>query len=234
MPYNLNSPNRLLEPFDPTNVAKWLVSEAIQIDSEPVRNVLFQVAGNLNEFVKWPARAVLLWEGCDRRRPDNKNQKYHRYPESIRQLSKEQRINLDSRPNGPAIAAFQVAGGERPVRFGSSNSWTIHHVYSGKYPYIDKTHTTHASKECRHFTQSAGLIATHPIADAMCDEFPFFAWLVRAESFRRFGYDPDGVFALSRDEFGFIPGRACQILARGDTPLLSGSVESRVSVRRRL
>lgn len=139
--------------------------------------MVHEVAGHLNEFVRWPARAVLLWEGCDRRRPEDKKQKYHSYPQSIRELSRKLEINLDTRPNGPAIAAFLVAGGNRPERFGSSNSWSIHHVYSGKFPYIDKTHTTHASKDCRHFTQSAGLIATHPIADAMCDEFPFFACL---------------------------------------------------------
>jgi hypothetical protein len=218
MPYNLGSPNGLLEPFNPIDAAKWFVLEAIQIESEPVRNVLHQVAGHLNEFVKWPGRAILLWEGCDRKRPDDKKQKYHTYPESIRALSKKQGIKLDTRPNGPAIAAFQMAGGIRPERFGSSNSWTIHHVYSGKFPYIDKTQTTHASKDCRHFTQSAGLIATHPIADAMCDEFPFFAWLVRAESYKRFGYDPDGVFSSNQNEFGFAPGRSCEIFVRTARP----------------
>jgi len=54
-----------------------------------------------------------------------------------------------------------------------------------------------------HFSQSAGLIAVHPIADGLADEFPFFAWLLRAESFNRFGYDPDGVFSKGQDEFGF-------------------------------
>jgi hypothetical protein len=213
MPYNLDSPNGLLEPFDPNNPAKWFVLEAVQIESEPVRNVLHQVAGHLDEFLRWPARAVLLWEDCDRRRPVGKNQKYHRYPESLRVLSKKLGINLDTRPNGPAIAAFQMAGGIRPERFGSSNSWSIHHVYSGKLPYIDRLRTTHASKDCKHFTQSAGLIATHPIADALCDEFPFFAWLVRAESYRRFGYDPDGVFSSHQNQFGFAGGHVCEILA---------------------
>jgi hypothetical protein len=32
----------------------------------------------------------------------------------------------------------------------------------------------HAAKDCNHFTQSAGLIAAHLIADALSDEFPFF------------------------------------------------------------
>lgn len=53
------------------------------------------------------------------------------------------------------------------------------------------------------FTQSAGLVAIHPIADALADEFAIFAWRLRAESFLRFGYDPEGVFSAVQDDFGF-------------------------------
>jgi hypothetical protein len=193
---------------DLNNLEEWFRLETIQIGSEPVRNVLHQVARHLDEFVKWPAQAVLLWEGCDRRR------RYHQYPESLRELSRKLRIDLDGRSNGPAIAAFRIAGGIRPKRLEGSNSWSIHHIYSGKFRYPDQANTTHAVRECRHFTQSAGLIATHPITDAMCDEFPFFAWLVRAESYKQFGYDPDGVFSSNRDEFGFAPGHGYEILVR--------------------
>jgi hypothetical protein len=79
----------------------------------------------------------------------------------------------------------------------------MHHVYSGKFRYIDRTATTHAVKLRDHFTQSAGVIATHPIADALSDEYPFFSWLLRFEAFSRFGYDPDGVFSSSQDDLGF-------------------------------
>ena len=215
MPYNLGSPNGLLEPLDLANMARWFVRETLQIESEAVRHVLHHVAGHLDDFVRWPTRAMLLWDGCDRVAPEGQERRYHRYPESVRQLAKSRRINLDTRPNGPAIAAFQLAGGIRPERFGSSNAWSIHHVYSGKFPYIDRPTTTHASKDCKHFTQSAGLVATHPVADALCDEFPFFAWLLRAESFRRFGYDPDGAFSPSQDKMGFAEGRSCEVLPVG-------------------
>ena len=212
MPYNLDSPNGLLEPFDASNPAKWFVRETMQIDSEPVRNVVRHVALHLKEFIHWPERAVLLWEGCDRKSPDGKKQKYHRYPQPLRDLARQKGIKLDTRPNGPAIAAFQIAGGTRPERFGSSNAWSIHHVYSGKFPYINRTQTTHACKDCKHFTQSAGLIATHPIADALGDEFPFFAWLLRAEAYDRFKYDPDAVFSSEQDGFGFVPDRGCDVV----------------------
>lgn len=212
MPYNLDSPNGLLEPFDLTNMARWFARETFQIESEGVRHVLHHVASNLGDFVHWPARAMLLWEGCNRVAPEGEKRKYHRYPELVRHLAESTGVTLDSRPNGPAIAAFVLAGGVRPERFGSSNAWSIHHLYSGKFPYIDRTSTTHAIKELCHFTQSAGLIAAHPVADALCDEFPFFAWLLRAESFRRFGYDPDGVFSGSRDRIGFAEGHDCEIV----------------------
>lgn len=211
MPYNLDSPNGLLEPVDLSNVARWFVRETLQIESEHVRQIVQHVGGTLNEFVRWPTRAFLLWDGCDRIAPEGTKRKYHQYSKSIRDLAKKSGVNLDTRPNGPAIAAFQIAGGTRPERFGSSNAWSIHHVYSGKFPYVGRTTTTHAIKHCKHFTQSAGLIATHPVADALSDEYPFLAWLLRLESFRRFGYDPDGVFSTAQDEFGFGEGHGCEV-----------------------
>jgi hypothetical protein len=76
-----------------------------------------------------------------------------------------------------------TSGGIRPSRFGSNNAWSIHHIYSGKFPYIGKYDTLHASHDGRHFTQSAGLVAIHPIADQLADEYPFFSWYLRAISF---------------------------------------------------
>lgn len=212
MPYNLESPNALLERIDPTNVERWYVRETLQVESEAVRHVLHHVAGHLEDFVQWPTRAILLWKGCNRVPPRGASQRYHRYPEPIRKLAKTKNIQLDTRPNGPARAAFAFAGGVRPERFGSTNASTMHHVYSGKFPYIDRTTTIHAVKLSNHFTESAGVIATHPVADALSDEYPFFAWLLRFESFSRFGYDPDGVFSSSQDAHGFAEGHTCEII----------------------
>ena len=63
MPYNLESPNALLELIDPSNIEQWFVRETIQIESEAVRHVLHHVVMNLADFVEWPQRAVLLWDG---------------------------------------------------------------------------------------------------------------------------------------------------------------------------
>jgi hypothetical protein len=155
---------------------------------------------------------LLLWPECDRVPPPGKKQKYFSYPAHIREMARAKRLPLDTRPNGPAIASFVLAGGDRPARFGSTNAWSIHHLYSGKFPYCGQQQTTHAAKECLHFTQSAGLIAAHPLADALVDEFPFFAWLLRAHGFIRFGYDPDGVFASMRDKYGFAEGHRCRVI----------------------
>jgi hypothetical protein len=51
--------------------------------------------------------------------------------------------------------------------------------------------------------QSAGLVAIHPVAEALKDEYSYFAWLLRHEAFLRFDYDPDSVFSEKTDEYGF-------------------------------
>lgn len=202
--YNLDSPNSITTPCNLEDLQKWFSIEAQAINDQAVRQVVFDVAENLNSFIRWPVKALLLWPGCDRLK------KYHQYPKVIRDLAIVTNVRgLDSRMNGPAIAAFRIAGGERPPRFGSNNSWSIHHIYSGKFPFVEKSQTLHAAKDSMHFTQSAGLVAIHPIADQMCDEFPQFAWLLRAMSYQRFGYDPDNVFSNDQhDEYGFT-GKSC-------------------------
>ncbi len=214
MPYNLESPNTLLEPIVASDIERWYLRETAQVKPKSVRHILQHVGRHLSDFVQWPLRAVLMWDGCDRCRPDGKEQKYHRYPEAISTLAKAKQIKLDSRANGPSRAAFMFAGGVRPERYGSTNASTMHHVYSGKFPYIGRTSTTHAVKLPKHFTQSAGMIAAHPVADALCDEYPFFAWRLRFEAFDRFGYDPDGVFSRRQNAYGFATGFKCKVVFR--------------------
>jgi hypothetical protein len=212
MPYNLASPSGIVEPCDVNDLAGWLERELRQVPTPAERSVLTTVATQLDAFVRWPAKALLLWHGCNRVPDEGKRQKYFSYPESIKVLAKTAKVRLDTRQNGPAIAAFLIAGGTRPDRFGSSNAWSIHHLYSGKFPYLGRTTTTHAAKHALHFTQSAGLVAAHPVADALVDEFPFFAWLLRGHAFLRHGYDPYSVFSASHDEFGFAAEFSCGIL----------------------
>jgi hypothetical protein len=211
MPYNLTSPNSIAAPCDMSDLDGWLARELQLLPNEAERTVMQVFTAQVDSFVHWASEARLLWPGCDRVPPVGRRQKYFTYPPHIKAMAKACGLQLDTRANGPAIAAFVIGGGTRPSRFGSSNAWSIHHLYSGKFPYLGRSTTTHAAKEPNHFTQSAGLIAAHPLADALADEFPFFAWYLRAQAYLRFGYDPDGVFANTRDDLGFAKGRACRV-----------------------
>jgi hypothetical protein len=181
--------------------------------------VILEVSANIDSFVKWPERAELLWDGCDRKRENAQQQKYHTYPLELRNALPLHRFQ-DGRSNGPAVMAYIVAGGERPLRT-SGRGWNIHHLYDGKFPHPGSTKPSlRAVRDARHFTQSAGLVAVHPIADALADEYAAFAWRLRAESFRRFGYDPDGAFSGAPDEYGFA-GRGCQKIWHCDSLIRS-------------
>jgi len=198
---NLISPNQIKTAVDLDNPLGWFREQLAPFEDAEVRFVALHVAEHLDAFVHFPDRALLLWPGSWRR-----PKQYHRYPDAMKAAAKQAGIQLDGRFNGPAIAAFLLAGGRRPQRFGSNNAWSVHHVYQGKYPYVGRGTSLHAVKDGKHFTQSAGLVAVHPFADQMADEYPAFAWLLRAEAFRRFGYDPDHVFGDDHDEYGFVPG----------------------------
>jgi hypothetical protein len=209
---NLISPRTIETPCDLNDLAGWFAGEVERIEEDSYRLVLSLLVERLDDFVKWPQRALLLWKGTTREK------KYHSYPMLLKLMALDQsvkqgnEIRLDGRTNGPAVAAFCIAGGTRPKRFGSNNAWSIHHLYSGKFPYLGRSETTHAARDGLHCTQSAGLVAVHPLADQACDEYPAFTWLLRAKSFSLFGYDPDHVFSTERhDEFGFV-GKCCAVI----------------------
>lgn len=194
---NLEARNHIRSKCKLTDLASWFESELAAVEGATERKLLRLLVSDINHFVRMPKRARLLL-------PRRVRDKYHSYPRSIKEEAKAAGVGLDGRTNGPAVAAYRLAGGTRPPRFGSKNSWSIHHIYSGKFPYVDRTDTLHAVKAGAHFTQSAGLVAVHPLADQACDEYPFFAWLLRARAYKRFGYDPDKVFHLSaHDKLGF-------------------------------
>ena len=203
------------------NLLGWYSRETEQISTESFRHVAQYVGTHWRDFIRFAERPLLLWQGCDRVKPEGEKHKYHSYPDDIKATAKQLKVRLDGRPNGPARASFEFAGGERPERVGSTNDWTAHHLYSGKFPYIGRTSTTHAIKLGDHFTQSAGVITAHPIADALCDEYPFFAWLLRAISYQKFGYDPDGVFSNDQDKFGFVIGKPCTVFRRASVQTVS-------------
>lgn len=158
--------------------------------SDVERRIIMLVFDNMKHFIRWPERMLLLWPGCARAKGKN----YFNYPESIKSKLKDAGIRIDRRSNGPAVMAFSYAGGERPPKRSTpSQGWNIHHIYDGKHPWPGSSGTLHSVKDGKHFTRSAGLVAIHPIAEALAEEYFYFSWLLRRESYVRFSYDPDKV-----------------------------------------
>jgi hypothetical protein len=136
-------------------------------------------------FFHWPLKAELLWQGVTRHQ-DGERQNCYTYPDYVkRRLGRKP----DGRNNGPAIHAFEMSDGSRPMR------WHIHHIYAGGV-LIPGTNEPilHAVRHPDYFTHSGGLVAAHPMAHYLAHESEFLGWLLRLEAFKRFKFDPDNIF----------------------------------------
>ena len=152
-----------------------------------ILEIVERVWAQKNLFVQWPKTSLLFM-------PGTVSVKYHQYTDEQKRRLRDADIKPDSRSNGPAIMAYRLAGGERPRRVSPGRDWSIHHIYDGQFPGPGAGANTHAVNDGQCFTEAAGLVAVHPIVDALADEVPYFAWLLRREAFDRFGFDPDRVF----------------------------------------
>jgi hypothetical protein len=176
------------------------VREELIMDSTAVVRNLVQTAWQSRaEFVRWPQRERLFSPTAIRKA------KWHTY--TAEQLAEMRVANVkrDERSNGPAVMAYLLAGGERPIRR-KNTGWSIHHIYDGNHPFPGRHATVRAVIDGSLFTQAAGLVAVHPVADALADSNAYFAWLLRAEAFLRFGHDPDKVLAPLAPSNGFLQG----------------------------
>lgn len=176
-----------MNPASPTDLPAWITALRKAVP-EPYLRVVDDVWTNRTAFIEWPSKSFLFMPGTTR------EQKYHKY--TVEQLAqiKAAKARADSRSNGPAVMAYLLAGGRRPKRASDRKEWSVHHIYDGQHPALDAANCTHAVLHPENFTEAAGLVAIHPIADALADEFAYFAWLLRFEAYRRFNYDPDCVF----------------------------------------
>lgn len=156
---------------------------------ESEKRIIQEVWNNNDCFIRWPKEGKLLLGGLTRPKKG-----FHTYPQEIVAELKSKGIRIDTRTNGPAIMSYLFAGGERPARREGKQEWAIHHIYDGRFPLEQGLKSLRAVEDGEHFTHSAGLIAVHPITEALADEYFYFAWLLRRESFIRFNYDPDKVF----------------------------------------
>jgi hypothetical protein len=169
-----------------TEPPAWLATLREAVPAVYLR-VADEVWANRAAFFEWPTRRLLFMPGTVR-------VKYHNYSPEQRAQIRAAGASPDSRSNGPAVMAFLIAGGRRPSRARGHEAWSIHHIYDGQHPAPGKATSIRAVTHGDYFTEAAGLVAVHPIADAVADELAYFAWLLRHEAFLRFGFDPDGVF----------------------------------------
>ncbi len=166
----------------------WMQQMTVAV-RETEWSALLSVCIQPNNFFEWPKRVSLLWPGCVRTEVDGQ----HQYPAAVKDHLDRLGIKADTRTNGPAIAAFLAAGGMRPCWGGEG--WHIHHIYdkTGRISGIT-TEVPHAVHDGNYFTQSAGLVAAHPVAHYLAHQSDLLKWLLRREAFVRFGFDPMAVF----------------------------------------
>lgn len=149
-------------------------------------------------YFRWPSQKRNLCEEYSlnwTRHKDGRKKDCYDYPQQLSDEIAQKGFRVDRRSNGPAIVSFLLAGGERPLRpFPSRWGWTIHHIYDGEHPRFPNGQVPHAVNDPKLFTDSRGLVAVHPFADYIAMREPLLAWLLRWEAFRRFQFDPMGVF----------------------------------------
>jgi hypothetical protein len=158
---------------------------------------ILSICAEPERFFEWPQVGELLWPGCMRGNGDEP----HHYPEEVAErLRRAGFPQPDDRSNGPAIMAFRIAGGRRPMW--ESEGWPVHHIYDGTAPIIGDPPVVHpeahgglhAVQDGRFFTHSGGLVAAHPVAHHLAHQSALMKWLLRREAFLRFRFDPMGVF----------------------------------------
>lgn len=146
---------------------------------------ILSICGEPDRFFRWPQASELLWKGCVRAKKDGE----YVFPPELVTLLRRMKLTPDTRTNGPAINSFQAAGGKRPRWNGEG--WHIHHVFDGTEG------SPHAVEDGNLFTHSAGLVAAHPVAHEFAHRSALLKWLLRRESFLRFGFDPKGDFVAT-------------------------------------
>jgi hypothetical protein len=80
--FNLESPNGLKASCDLAAMGRWFEEEALALPGKVDREIMLAVFSNLDQFVRFPDEALLMWPGCARRA-----RKYHRYPVLIKKIS---------------------------------------------------------------------------------------------------------------------------------------------------
>ncbi|HMJ88301.1 MAG TPA: hypothetical protein VK530_00710 [Candidatus Acidoferrum sp.] len=168
----------------------WLqaMGELVTLDNEAALSIWRE----RHKYFKWPKRSLLLQRGWTRHHDGSRSDCYS-YDSELKTRLTAKRLEPDGRNNGPAILAFLMAEGTRPRCNGGG--WPIHHVYDGSAEHpVSRKKILHSVQNGDFFTQSAGLVAAHPVAHCIAHQSPLLGWLLRWEAYKRFTFDPDRVF----------------------------------------
>jgi len=105
----------------------------------------------------------------------------------------------------PRGSAFRCAGGNVPQAVPDADAWQLIHLYAAA-PAFDNGAAFDGTAQPKHYTQSAGLVAVHPVVYHLTGQFPCIVWTLRARSFMRFNHDPANYFApqSQHDNCGFV------------------------------
>lgn len=182
-------------PTTPKGFLQFAKSLGTQHEPHVIR-LARHVWGGGDRFVRWPTsrrRPLLSCARCAKGETYAAEDRLRiaKAKELLGDLARGQFVHAS---NGPAVLAFLLAGGLRPRLRGSKGRWSVHHVYDGRFPAPNRERSTHAVKNPRYFTDARGLVAVHPVADALAHEVDWFAWQLRFGAWQRFAFDPDGIF----------------------------------------
>jgi len=205
-------------PFDPNDPNAWL--DHITGTLPPFIRSLCKSLYHERLLVRLPSRAVLCNYGMTSRGrvmvvdEDDPNRTHIEMPPQKRVLGDEEQAAYEAQvgqedPNalgpGPdrnwwawAVSAFRYAGGCKPESPQGADCWQIRHLYSlDGFPLREQKY---------HFTQSADLVAVHPVVQCLMEQYPCIAKTLQARVFCAFQYDPANQFASGRgpDNCGFV------------------------------
>lgn len=187
-PLNMNFPTWIQDLWDDKRDQSVAATKAIWL--------------NQHAYFKWPKKEknLVLHQDWIRISDPTRNNGNNLYPYSREMITNCEAAGIatppDGRSNGPAIVAYLLAGGSRPLREDPPTwGWSIHHIYDGKFPAPHQVGGVLNAVQTRgEFTNSRGLVAAHPVADFVAANSRLLAWLLRWEASCRFGYDPNNIF----------------------------------------
>jgi len=184
--------------------------------SLPLQQMLFNVCVDLysaRTLVVFARQSMLIWPCC------TPGENLDGVPDDAKELSfynaavgfsdhDKKRLEHALRERGiQSLERYPLDPDRFSFSFGGGNinpGWSFHHIYDGTSPLGKGKKTLNAHRRGLHFTQTAGMVAIHPIVEALYDHFPCIKRTLRAGSFDKFGYDPDRYFSKrEHDDRGF-------------------------------